>query len=301
MSWAKKLAYKAGLKSKPDPVSGLSRPAADERIRDTLAQNPAIGGDQEIIQTIMSAGEVVGFHEGNRIIEQSTHGDDVYFLLAGEVDIVIDGRKRTLRTAPNQVGEMAAIEPGKARSATVRVRSETACALRVSGDVFRSVWSGQSDFKGRLQVEMASRHREQLAATRVANENVSLHWFILSVGVAIVVGALTWLSLEQTEWTLAARSVATGAAAIAAFIGVFLWNPTFFWRRGISFLLYCMIGKTVFDTAFSLEAQHGFGSLQISFTPKVGAVDLATSIGGSMPFLIGMAMFMVMEHLQSKK
>lgn len=301
MSWSKRLAYALGLKSRPNPVVDFSRVDADERIRNTLAQNPAIGGSSEIVDELMSVGEVVGFLQGEEVVEQHRHDDDVYFLLAGEVDIVIDRRKRTFRGAPNQIGEMAAIEPGKPRSATVRVRSETICAWRVSGEAFRNVWNGHTDFKGRLQVEMASRHREQLAAVRVAHENISLIWFVLSVGAATVVGGITWLSLGSVEWTLAARSVATGAAAIAAFIFVFLWNPTFFWRRSISLLLWCIVGKTIFDTTISLEAEHGFRSLQLSVLSGGTSVGLATSLGTSGPLLIALGLFMLMEHLESRK
>ena len=43
-------------------------------------------------------------------------------------------------------GEMAAIEPGKPRSATVQVRSKTAAAWRVSGNAFRRMWTNCGDF-----------------------------------------------------------------------------------------------------------------------------------------------------------
>ena len=127
MPWTKRLAYRLGLKPRPDPMAGFSRPDADERIRSTLARNPAIGGDLDIVNELISEGEVVGFLQGDKIMEQDTNGDEVVFLLSGEAEIIVNGRKCTFRDAPNQVGEMAAIEPGKARSATVQVRSTTVC------------------------------------------------------------------------------------------------------------------------------------------------------------------------------
>lgn len=299
MSWTQRLAHTIRLKEEADPLANFRGDGAEDRIQKTLMQNPAIGGDEKIVAQIMSVGGLVGFHQGDKIIKQGSIDDDVYFLLAGEADVLVDGRKRTFRGAPNQIGEMAAIEPGKARSATNQVRSETVCAWRIPGGKFRKVWSEQVEFKGRLQVEMASRHREQLAAGQVAKENMSLLWFGVSVGAAIVVASIVWLAIKSGDWTLAARSVSTGGTAIGTFLFVLLQNPAYIWRRSFSVLLWCLVGKSVLDTSISITASQGFSSLQFELLPSGAPANIATSIGTSLPIILVMVMCLWKDHMEN--
>ena len=301
MPWSKRLAYRLGLKPRPDPMARFSRPDADERIRSTLARNPAIDGNLEIVNEIMSVGEVVGFLQGEDIIEQESNGDDVFFLLAGDADIIVNRRKRTFRSAPNQIGEMAAVDPGKPRSATIRVRSTTVCALRISGDLFRMLWRNHADFKGRLQVEMLSRHREQLVAAQVTKENISVLWSALSIGVAVVTGGISWFYFDSAEWTLSARLAATGGVSVLTFFLFLLQNPAFIWRRSFSILLCCLVAKSIFDASFAFEANQGFGSLQFKFQSSGNVIDFATSMGNSLPLIVLMGMCMRMDYLASRK
>lgn len=301
MSWSQRLVHAFGLKKKADPLVNFRGDGAEDRIQNTLMQNPAVGGDAKIVAEIISAGELVGFHQGDKIIEQGSDDDDVYFLLAGEADVLVDGRKRTYRGAPNQIGEMAAIEPGKARSATIQVRSETVCAWRISGGKFREVWSEQVEFKGRLQVEMASRHREQLAAGQIVKENMSLLWFGVSVGAAIIVASIVWLAIASGDWTVAARTVSTGCAAIGTFLFVLLQNPAYIWRRSFSVLLWCFVGKSVLDTSISLEAKQGFGSLQLELLPSGAPTDIVTSIGTSLPIILVMGMCLWKDQMENRR
>lgn len=300
MSWSQRLALAFGLKKKKsDPLANFQGHGAQDRIQKTLLQNPAIGGDVKIVAEIISSGDLVGFHQRDKIIEQGSDDDDVYFLLAGETDIIVDGRKRTFRGAPNQIGEMAAIEPGKARSATIQVRSESVCAWRISGNKFRTIWSEQVEFKGRLQVEMSSRHREQLATVQIVKENMSLLWFGVSVGAAVIVASIVWLAAKSGDWTLAARSVSTGAVAVGTFLFVLLQNPAYIWRRSFSVLLWCLVGKSVLDTSISMEASQGFGSLQFELLPSGAPADIATSIGTSLPIIFVMGMCLWKDHMEN--
>lgn len=290
MPWSKTLAYKLGLKKIPDPKAEFQGPDADKRIQNTLARNPSIGEDLKVVSEIMSVGEVVGFLRGEKIIEQDANTDDVFFLLTGEADIIVNGRKRSFRAAPNQVGEMAAIEPWKPRSATVQVRSVAVCGLRIPGEQFRTIWQTHADFKGRLQFEMASRHREQLAAAQVAKEDTSLLWSALSIGAATVAAGISWFSFGSAEWTFPARLVATGGVSIATLLVFLLQNPAFLWRRSFRLLLWCLVGKSFFDTSFTLEASQSFEDLQFELLSCVSAADIFSSLATSLPIVIVMAM-----------
>jgi predicted nucleotide-binding protein len=55
---------------------------------------------------------------GATIIEQGAEDNDVYLIIAGAFDILVNGRKVARRFANDHVGEMAAIQPTQRRSAT---------------------------------------------------------------------------------------------------------------------------------------------------------------------------------------
>ncbi len=301
MSWAKKLGAILGRHSLPDPLQGFTGSDGQDRIRNTLLQNQAIRGDEEIVKRLMASGQIVTFRKGERIIEQNAQGDDVYFLLTGEAYILLGKRKITMRSAPDQVGEMSAIEPGRKRSATVSVKSQTALALQVGGDFFRRLCGEFPDFLHGLHVAMASRQRERLDATQVAEENALPGWLLVSVVGASLSGVIVWIGLSETDWTNAARYVASGGVALAMFLFILIHNPAFFWRRAFYVALLSLIGKSVLESFVSFEATHGFESLQLSFVSGQMEADWRLMFIGSLPLMIAIIVCAIMEYLQTPR
>ena len=255
------------------------------RIRATLLQNPAVGGEAAIADRLLSSGEVVRFRKGDKIIEQGAFGDEVYFLLFGDTDIIADGSKLTMRSAPNQVGEMSAIEPGQPRSATVQVRSKSAKAWRIGGSDFRGIRGAFPRFTERLQIEMSSRHRERIVAGQIARENNSLSWFWLSLAAAFFVGLMVFFGLYFAGWTIPARSVFATLGAIFIFLLMLMHNPVFFWRRSFKVALLGMIGVIVLDRFVVFEIVHGFGNLQVEVLPDGVSADWKTTASRVLPFV----------------
>ena len=142
MAWPQNL---IDLFVRPDCTEALASFAGNEgraRRVAVLLNNPAVGGNQEIAELIADSCEVLCFTRGQYLIEQDDIGDDVFYLLAGEADIVLNGEKITYRQAPTQVGEMAARSPGKARSASVSARSKVLVVAKISGDLACKVFRG---------------------------------------------------------------------------------------------------------------------------------------------------------------
>lgn len=98
------------------------------RLLDALLEQRAVAHDQAIAQQIADAADIRLHKAGDVLMEQDDNGNDVAFLLAGRVDILVNTQRVAVRTAGEHVGEMTAIDPKAKRSATVRASEETVAA-----------------------------------------------------------------------------------------------------------------------------------------------------------------------------
>lgn len=272
MYWTAKITRALGREPEAQFPGKFGGDAGQEMARSVLLNNPAVGGDQDVANRLLATGNLTFFRRGNHLIKEGDHDNDVYFLLAGEVDIVFGTRLGSIRSAPNQVGEMAAIDPGQKRSANVIARSDEVAALRVPGTEFNMIRNSNTDFQSRLQREMSDRHRQRINAAKVANQNNSLSWFLASIGAGLVGGAAAWLAWPE-DWTLVAQSVAACGTGLLIFIFMLLHNPAFFWRRCAGLSLSAMLGLMMIDRFLTFKIEQGFGSLSVGFGNSGGPVD----------------------------
>lgn len=110
---------------------GEGRPLLLER----LARQEFSNGNAAIASALGEAGTLVEFQPGNKLIVEGGEDNDVYFIVAGTVAVVIKGQEVRTLSAGFHVGEMAAIEPSQKRSATV-IAEDTVVALKISGPAF---------------------------------------------------------------------------------------------------------------------------------------------------------------------
>ena len=264
MYWPSKLRRALGFGPKATLPYMFSGECGLSRAYETLLGNPAVHGDQAIVDCLIRNGETVFFRQGENIIRQDGQDNSVYFLLSGVVDIVFKSQKGSIREAPNQVGEMAAIEPGKGRSASVVARSDEVAALKVSGTEFKKLLNANPRFQEILQVEMSARHRERIVAGDIARRNNSVTWFAISTGAGLIAGLAGWYVLTPSDWTTTARSILSCGLGLIIFLLTLLHNPAFFWRRSFGVVLLAMIGTFALDWFVSMEAKQGLGSLQVA-------------------------------------
>ena len=272
MYWTAKITRALGREPEAQLPSRFRGDAGREQARSVLLNNPAVGGDEDVANRLLTTGNLTFFRRGDLLIKEGDHDNDVYFLLAGEVDIVFGARLGSIRSSPNQVGEMAAIDPGKKRSANVIARSDEVAALRVSGMEFNAIRNANSDFQNRLQREMSDRHRERINAAKVAKQNNSLSWFLASTGAGFAGGAAAWFAWPD-DWTVVAQSVAACGAGLLVFVFTLLHNPAFFWRRCAGLSLSAMLGLMMIDRFLTFKIEQGFGSLSVGFGGSGGPVD----------------------------
>jgi CRP/FNR family transcriptional regulator, cyclic AMP receptor protein len=89
--------------------------------------------------------QTVAFKAGDVIIREGDEGDAAYFIVSGEVEVLIGsgGRRVGALGAGEVFGEMCLIEPGP-RSATVRALTDTECRT-ASAEEFVEMIKDQPD------------------------------------------------------------------------------------------------------------------------------------------------------------
>lgn len=95
-------------------------------------------GSLESREEAAERGELVEFQPGETLIEQGAETNEVYLILAGSCDVIVNGRRIGVRGPGNHVGEMAAVQPTQPRSATI-IAAERTVVLRLSEEVFADI------------------------------------------------------------------------------------------------------------------------------------------------------------------
>jgi CRP/FNR family cyclic AMP-dependent transcriptional regulator len=102
-----------------------------------LRRQEFAGGDSRIVEALVKHGVLVEFNGGDKIIVQADEGNEIFLLIAGSVAVVANGAQVATRLAGQFVGEMAAIEPALARSASVAATEKTVALKLNSADFMR--------------------------------------------------------------------------------------------------------------------------------------------------------------------
>jgi predicted nucleotide-binding protein len=85
---------------------------------EALQQQVIVHGAQDLSMEIAKVVEVILCEQGQRLIEQGSSDNDLYFILSGRFNIQVNGRNVAVRIAGAHVGEMALIDPKARRSAS---------------------------------------------------------------------------------------------------------------------------------------------------------------------------------------
>ena len=149
----------------------LSRFAGREGRRvvvDALRDQPVIGEDADLAETICDRAEILGFDSGTAIIEEDAPDDDMYFILSGAVSVRVGGREVGVRAAGQHIGEMAVVDPGQPRSASVVAEGEVVAA-RVSAIAFASLAESNPRLWRNVARGLARRLRQRNRFVRSVN------------------------------------------------------------------------------------------------------------------------------------
>lgn len=97
-----------------------------------LKRQEFVAGNERLAEAITKNAELVEYQKGNKIIGEGGEDNEVYFLVAGSVSVIVKGNEVATRKAGQHVGEMTAIEPSQKRSATVIALDR--CRLKAASD-----------------------------------------------------------------------------------------------------------------------------------------------------------------------
>ena len=300
MYWSSKLKRALGLGPKEQLPEMFTGDSGSKRANEVLLANPAVHGNQRLVDSLLGNGETVFFRQGDKLIHQGGQDNCVYFLLSGEVDIVFKLQRGTIREAPNQVGEMAAIDPGATRSATVVARTNEVAALRVCGTHFNNLLKAYPRFQELLQIEMLARHRERIVAGKIARTNNSAVWFAISTGVGLVAGLASCYISASINWTTTAQTVVSVGAGLLVFLFTLLHNPAFFWKRTFGIVFLAMLGTFALDSFVSMEAKQGLGSLQVAIRMGDHNTEWEMYLVKATPFILVLGLCALVEIFRTR-
>lgn len=119
-----------------------------------------VSGEENLAAELVAKAELIGLSPGAQLIVQDATDNDIYFLLSGEVAILVHGNEVARRRAKFHVGEMAMIEPAATRSATVVATQETVAA-KVSEADFVLIAKAYPNMWRALAIEVAERLRQR--------------------------------------------------------------------------------------------------------------------------------------------
>lgn len=149
----------------------------ERALRDALSSAKLIQGKLDLVEAFVTAGMVISCSAGTVLIEQGGDDNDVYLLIAGVCDIVVNGRLIAHRGPGDHVGEMAAIEPAQRRSASVIAAAEVV-ALKVPEPAFHAIAQTHPSVYRAIARELARRLLQRNALVGGFREKVRL--FIIS-------------------------------------------------------------------------------------------------------------------------
>ncbi len=95
------------------------------RLIEALKRQVIVRDDEVLAGRICDQLELIEFDANAQMMIQGNPDDDLYFVLCGRVSVIVNGRELAVRTVGEHVGEMALIDPGASRSASVVALEQT--------------------------------------------------------------------------------------------------------------------------------------------------------------------------------
>lgn len=161
-----------------------------------FTQSVVLGNDA-LAMELADRIELIEVAAGQAIIEQNAEDNDIYFIISGVFDIIINGRLVQKRGPSHHVGEMAAIQPTQKRSATV-IATESAVVGKLSESAFSEIAERYPQLYRRIAQELSRRLLERNALINEYREKIRV--FIISSSEALPVARIVQDSFEHDPY-----------------------------------------------------------------------------------------------------
>lgn len=130
------------------------------RLISALRKQSIIHDNETLSKELADQAEVVQFEPRHQLILQDEADNDIYFILAGRLSIVVNGREVAIRKSGQHVGEMALIDPSARRSASIVAIEQTVVA-KISETSFRPLADRYPRVWQLIAVEIGDRLRQR--------------------------------------------------------------------------------------------------------------------------------------------
>ncbi|MBZ9897636.1 nucleotide-binding protein [Mesorhizobium sp. BR1-1-6] len=169
---------------------------------EALRGQKLVSGNGALAEELADAVELISLGKGRVLIQQGGHDNDVYFIIAGSFEVVVNGRRVAARGPGDCVGEMAAIEPTQRRSAMVAA-SEASVVARLSEGQFTEIASRYPEMYRFIARELSRRLLQRNATIGAYRDRIRV--FLISSGEAVAVARIIQNALSRdflvVPWT----------------------------------------------------------------------------------------------------
>ena len=141
-------------------ISRFRGEAGRPRLIWALRKQPILHDNETLSNELADQAELLQFEAGEELIIQDNADNDIYFILAGRLSIVVNGREVAIRNSGQHVGEMVLIDPSARRAASV-VAIEQTVVVKISETSFRSLGEKYPRIWQLIAVELADRLRQR--------------------------------------------------------------------------------------------------------------------------------------------
>ena len=130
------------------------------RLVSALRKQVILHDNETLSKELSDHAELAQLERDDQLIVQDEADDDVFFILAGRLSIVINGREVAIRRSGQHVGEMALIDPTARRSASI-IAIERTVVAKVSEASFRPLADKYPRVWQLIAMEIGERLRER--------------------------------------------------------------------------------------------------------------------------------------------
>jgi CRP/FNR family cyclic AMP-dependent transcriptional regulator len=155
-----------------------------KELAEALKKHRVVTGNADLADQLASAGERIEVEAGTAIIEQGGHDTDVYLIVEGSFDVVVNGTAIARRFAGDHVGEMAAIQPDQRRSATVKAH-ENSVIVRLSQAKLAELCDRHPQILRCFATELARRLEQRNSVVAAVREKVGVFIISTAEGAAV--------------------------------------------------------------------------------------------------------------------
>ncbi|MCP1516924.1 putative nucleotide-binding protein [Pseudomonas migulae] len=168
-----------------------------------LRTQKIVAGNIQLADELSDLIELRQLNIGETLIDQGGSDNDIYLIIAGRLEIIVNGRIIAQRTANDHVGEMAAIDPAQPRTAKVQA-SEVSLVGKLTEETFTKLAEKYSEMYKCIALELMRRLYERNKLIRPVHEKIRI--FIICSIEAIqiaraVVNALQYDPFDVILWS----------------------------------------------------------------------------------------------------